>query len=143
MTENRTFWKTVKPFLTDKTNNTFRITLIEEERVISQDHLTTKKFNEYFISIPIKNMSKNQEYESFDSSEEYPVSSIIKKYRNHPSIKLIKTKNKPKTFRFSEKNTDDIKKFIEKLDPKKSSQKFDMSTDILKKISFFHKLHLR
>ena len=66
MTENRTFWKTVKPFLTDKTNKTSRITLIEEERVMYQDHLIAKTFNEYFINIPIKNMPKNQEYESFD-----------------------------------------------------------------------------
>ena len=51
-------------------------------------------------------MPKNQEYESFDSSEENPVSSIIKKIQNHPSIKLIKTKNKSKTFRFSETVTD-------------------------------------
>ena len=75
LTENRTFWKTVKPFLTDKTNNTSRITSIEEERVISQDHLIAKTFNECFISIPIKNMPKNREYEGFDSSEEDPVSS--------------------------------------------------------------------
>ena len=59
-------------------------------------------------------MPKNQEHESFDSSEENTVSSIIKKYQNHPSIKSIKTKNKSKNFRFSETNTDDIKK----LDPK-------------------------
>ena len=59
LTENRTFWKTVKPFLTGKTNKTSRMTLIEEERVIC----------------------KNQEYESFDSSEENPVSCIIKKYQ--------------------------------------------------------------
>ena len=82
-------------------------------------------------------MPKNQEYESFDSSEEDPVSSIIKKYQNHPSIKLIKTKNKSKTFRFRETNTDEIKKFIEKLDPKKASQKSDMSTNILKKMQLF------
>ena len=137
MTKNRTFWKTAKPFLTDKTHKTSRITLIEEERVISQDHLIAKTFNEYFINIPIKNMPKNQEYESFDSSEGNPVSSIIKKYQNHPSIKLIKTKNKSKTFRFRETNTDEIKKFIEKLDPKKASQKSDMSTNILKKMQLF------
>ena len=52
------------------------------------------------------------------------------------SIKLIKTKNKSKTFRFRETNTDEIKKFIEKLDPKKASQKSDMS-------SFFCQVHLR
>ena len=39
-------------------------------------------------------MPKNQEYESFDSSEEDPVSIIIKKYQSHPSIKFIETKNK-------------------------------------------------
>ena len=78
LTENITFWETFKPFLTDKTINTFRITLIEEERVISQDHLTTKKFSEYFISIPMKSMPKTQEHESFDSPEEDPASSTIK-----------------------------------------------------------------
>ena len=138
MKENRT-WKleTVKSFLTEKINKTSIITLTEEERVIFQDHLIAKTFNEYFISIPIKNMPKNPEYESFGSSEENTVSSIIKKYQNHPSIKLIKTKNKSKTFRFRETNTDEIKKFIEKLDPKKASQKSDMSTNILKKMQLF------
>ena len=35
------------------------------------------------------------------------------------SPKLIKTKNKSNTYRFRETNTDEIKKFIEKLDPKR------------------------
>ena len=54
MAENRTFWKAVKRLLTDKPNKISRITLIVEERVISQDHLIAKTFNEYFINIPIK-----------------------------------------------------------------------------------------
>ena len=81
LTENRTFWKTVKPFLTDKTNKTSRITLIEEERVRYQDHLIAKTFNEYFINIPIKNMPKIQEYESFDSSEGHPLQVLLKNIR--------------------------------------------------------------
>ena len=105
--------------------------------IISQDHLIAKTFNEYFISIPIRNMPKSQEYESFDSSEENLVSSVIKKYQNHPSIKLIKIKTKSETFRFRETNADEIKKFIEKLDPKKASQKSDTSTNILKKMQLF------
>ena len=82
-------------------------------------------------------MPKNQEYESFDSSEGNPVLSIIKKYQNHPSIKLIKTKSKSKTFRFRETNTNEIKNFIGKLDPKKPSQTSDMSKNILKKNAAF------
>ena len=120
MKQKRTFWKTVKPFSTDKNNKTSGITSIEEERVQEQDHLISKTFHEYFINIPIKNMPENQEYESFGSSEGNPVTSIIKKYQNHPRIKLIKTKNKSKTFGFRETNTDEIKKFTEKLDPKKA-----------------------
>ena len=80
------------------------------------------------ICLKIKNM------ESFDSSEEDLVSNVIKKYQNYSSIKLIKTKNKSKTFRFRETITDEIKKFIEKSNPKKASQKSDMSTNIFKKI---------
>ena len=43
--------------------------LLQEDQVISKSHQTAKSFNKYFISIPIKGMHKNQEYESFDSSE--------------------------------------------------------------------------
>ena len=56
---------------------------------------------------------------------------LLKKYQNHSRIKLIKTKNKSKTFRFRETITDEIKKFIEKSNPKKASQKSDMSTNTL------------
>ena len=96
MTENRTFWKTAKPFLTDKTNKTYRITLIEKKSAISQDHLIAKTFNEYFISIPIKNMLKNQECESFDSSEENLVSSIIKNIKTTEVLSWLKLKIYPK-----------------------------------------------
>ena len=82
-------------------------------------------------------MPKNQEFECFDLSEEDPVSSIIEKYQNHLSIELIKAKNKSKTFRFRETNIDEIIKFIEKLDPKRTSQKSDMSRNILKKNTAF------
>ena len=109
MTENKTFWKT-----------------------ISQDIEIAKTFNEYFISIPIKNMPLNQEFEYSDPSEKDPLLRIIKKYQNHPSIKSIKAKNKSKTFRFRETNTNEIKKFIQNLDAKKASQNSDMSTKVLK-----------
>ena len=140
LTENKTFWKTVKPFLADKTNKTSRITLIEDKKTISQDIEIAKTFNEYFISVPIKNMPSNQEFECLDPSEKDPLLRIIKKYQNHPSIKLIKAKNKSKTFRFRETNTNEIKKFIQNLDAKKASQNSDMSTKVLtQNAAFFAK----
>ena len=55
----------------------------------------------------------------------------------HPSIKLTESQNKSKIFRLRETNTDVIKMFTEKLDPKKASKKFDMNTNILRNSAFF------
>ena len=51
--------------------------------------------------------------------------------------KLIKSKNKSQTFKFRETNIDEIKEYIENLDPKKASQKSDMSTNIIRKNAAF------
>ena len=90
LTENKTFWKTVKPFLTEKSKKVSKITLIEDNQIISQDKQIANIFNEYFISIPMLNMPTNQEFEYSDSPEEDPLLRIIGKYQNHPNIKLIK-----------------------------------------------------
>ena len=82
-------------------------------------------------------MPTNQEFEYSDSPEENPLFRIIGKYRNHPSIKVIKSKNKSQTFKFRETNIDEIKKYIENLDPKKASQKSDMNTNIIRKNAAF------
>ena len=70
-------------------------------------------------------MQTNQKHECLDSSEEDPVFKIEEKYQNHPSVKLIKAKNKNKslTFMFTKTNIDEIKKSIQNLDLKKASQK--------------------
>ena len=143
LTENRTFWKTVKPFLAEKSKKVSKITLIEDNQIISQDKQIAKIFNEYFISIPILNMPTNQEFEYSDSPEEDPLLRIIGKYQNHPSIKLIKSKNKSQTFKFRETNIDEIKKYIENLDPKKASQKSDMNTNIIRKNAAFFAKYTR
>ena len=38
LTENKTFWKTVKPFLAEKSKKVSKITLIEDNQIISQDN---------------------------------------------------------------------------------------------------------
>ena len=65
MTEKRTLWKTVELFLRNKTNKTSRITLTEEETIISPDQLIGKMFNEYAISIPIKICLKTKNMKIF------------------------------------------------------------------------------
>ena len=133
VTENKKFWKTVKPFLSDKVKKHSKITLAEGEEIISQDDQVAKTSNEYFINIPIQNMP-NQPYECNKSQEQDPVLNIIEKCKFHPSIKLIQSKNKglSSSFSFKFATINEVKKSINNLDPKKASQKEDICTSILK-----------
>ena len=47
LTEDKTFWKTVKPFLAEKSKKVSKITLIEDNQVISQD----KEMAKYLTNI--------------------------------------------------------------------------------------------
>ena len=51
VTDNKQFWKTVKPCLTNKTLKDERTTLIENEKVLSDERELVKIFNEYFLNI--------------------------------------------------------------------------------------------
>ena len=51
VTDNKQFWKTVKPYLTDKTFKDERITLTENEKTVSDKRELVKISNEYFSNI--------------------------------------------------------------------------------------------
>ena len=50
ITENKLFWKTVKPF-TDKTLKDERITLVENNKVVSDERELVEIFSKYFGNI--------------------------------------------------------------------------------------------
>ena len=60
MTDNRVFWKIVKPKIPDKVKIRSKITLVDADKILSQDTEIAKTFNEYFINIPILDMPSNQ-----------------------------------------------------------------------------------
>ena len=47
VTDNRAFWKTVKPFLSDKGNVSSKITLVEGGNIMSNDEEVAQKLNDY------------------------------------------------------------------------------------------------
>ena len=54
--------------------------------------------------------------------------------------KLIKAKNNPQVFKFSQIYIEEVKKPFQSLDPKKAAQKDDVETSLLKKnVDFFAK----
>ena len=53
VTDNKAFWKTVKPFLSDKITSKEKITLIEENEIVSNDENTAQVLNTFFSNIVI------------------------------------------------------------------------------------------
>ena len=112
--DNRAFWKTVKPLLSEKVIKYSKINLVEDDKIVSRDGQIVKKFSEYFISLPILNMSSNG-YKYTDSSEQGPILKILDKFKDHSSIKLIKAENNSQVFKFSQTDIEDVKKSLQSM----------------------------
>ena len=76
-------------------------------------------------------MSNNQSVSTLTRSfEENIISGIIERYKDHPSINLIKSKNSclANTFSFTHVSVEEMKRSIESLDPRKAAQEKDIHT---------------
>ena len=109
--------------------------MVEDDKIIFRDDQIAKKFSEYFISIPILNMPSNG-YKCPHSSEQDPILKILDKYKDHPSIKLIKTKNSSKAFKFRQIDIEEVKKTFQSLARKKPHKRMILK---LKNVDFFAK----
>ena len=91
LTDNRKFWKAVKPVFTDKVQVSQSITLIEKGEMVTNDLKIAEIFNNYFANI-------TQDLEITDTGAqlssttgiEDPIDKAVEKYKRHPSIKKIK-----------------------------------------------------
>ena len=92
ITDNRNFWHTVKPFLSDKVKSKETIILVNNDNVESKETEVAKNFNDFFSNI-VKN-PEIREYKCEDGLHNRlsgsSVLQAIMKYRNHPSINTIR-----------------------------------------------------
>ena len=87
VTDNKQFWKTVKPFLSDKNKVDDKITLVENSEIVTDNHKIADIFNEYFsMIVPNLNITPNTEVISDVGQIDDPVLKAIYKYEKHPSI---------------------------------------------------------
>ena len=61
VTDNKQFWKTVKPLFSSKAGDNERITLIEGVKVISKDREVAETFKSYFETI-VENLGINSKF---------------------------------------------------------------------------------
>ena len=140
--DNKNFWKTVTPFLSDKILSIERINLAENDKIINNANI----MNTFFSNIAINlNVPECHKYEGISSNISDPILKAIGKYRNYPSKKAIKrVTNSNDLFSFDIVESEKIVKEISGLDHTKTCQESDTTTKNLKEkgCKFFQKFFI-
>ena len=120
--DNKKFWRTVKPFFTDKQKKSDKIILVENNDIITDNARNANVMNEYFVNITkkleipkIKTKTPSPEYTDL-------IDKIIYSYSEHPSIKKIhEMVNIPEKFKFRVVDQIQIEQEILKLNGRTSA----------------------
>ena len=89
--DNKNFWKIVKPLFSEKVNTNENITLVENNNIKLSEIEIAEKLNAFFRNIVKELNIKVKEDLLCDVSDiKDPVERTIQKYKNHPSIKMIR-----------------------------------------------------
>ena len=139
ITDNKLFWKTIKPILSEKCIQSSKISFVSNNKVISEDLELAKTFNNYFGNA-VNNLGiKECEFElNVDSNCNYMngVDIAIHKFKDHPSIKMINEKVRFESrFSFKEVSNLDIEREISHLNTKKVGTFGNIPTKVLKESS--------
>ena len=84
VSDNKSFWQTIKPHVSDKANFPNKIMISEKYCIDSDDRRLSEIFNEYFINIP-KTLNLKPSIICTTTS----LTGIIETFKDHPSINKI------------------------------------------------------
>ena len=128
--DNQTFWKSVKPYFSDKGSNSKRITLLENELILTDDKDIVKTMNNFFI-----NITKNSNLKPYKDSSLTNINEITSNFNNYISIKVTKEffpNIVSDNFNFQEVAREGVKKEIINLNVKNSLTNGPIPAIILK-----------
>ena len=133
--DNKTFWKSIKLFFTDKGVNHDNITLVENEETVSDNKEISETLNNFFSEV-VTNLNLPQYHDptvNVDDIED-TVARTVEKYKNHPSIRLIKEnyRNTNNTFHFENVPVKEIEKELKNLLSSKAARDTDIPTKVIK-----------
>ena len=112
----------MKTFFSDKNKATEKITLVSDNKIVSDDLEIAEKFNEFFKNaVHNLNLSSNENLLLSTTHLSDPVQIAIEKYKNHPSILTIQNNvTTDQSFSFQMASTETIYKQISLLNSKKN-----------------------
>ena len=134
LTDNRKFWKSVKPLFNDKAKTSSTIVLMENDEIVSEDQAVATILNDYFSNITKSlNIADNNENVATGDEIPDPVTAAIEKYRSHPSVMLIKSHyENVEVFNFTRASITEVLEQVNNLDTKKASPIGSIPTRIVK-----------
>ena len=137
MRDNKMFWDVTKPVMTGKSKVKSKITLVENDELISDEQKVAEILNNNFVdavtNLGIEKFYLGEVQKKNHQSLEKKIDSILEYYKSHPSIVMINHKvNVTTKFRFKETTTKMMYDRILSLDTKKATPKDDVPVDVLK-----------
>ena len=144
---NKEFWKTIKPFLTNKCYIENRvIMLINDDEMVTDDKTLAKTFNEHYINIVEWSSGLKPEKMELDNSlntSRNILHDTIDRYKNHPNILKIKSEGISKSCSDSDFSrnilvtSDEVEKILKSLNPKKAAGTDRLPIKLIKLASEF------
>ena len=104
---NKMFWKTVKPMFSNKNVNRESITLVKDDKILSENLEVAETFNSFFSNMVNEmNISLSQELLNEVDYIEDPVLRIIGRLKKHSSAVAIFENHKDSDFSFRHESLD-------------------------------------
>ena len=131
--DNKKFWKNIKPLFSKKDVYRYKITLVSNNEIITDDSAVAETLNTFFweavnsLDIGIDTNLLNK----VPVRGGCQVEQIIEKFSSHPSILKINEKVSPVSFGFTEVSLQDIEHEIECLNPKKGIPSGSIPTKVI------------
>ena len=78
--DSKSFWKIVKPFLSNKAISSEKITLIDDDEPITDEQIVANTLNDFFSSIVTSlNLPKSQNADALSNNIDHPTLKAIMK----------------------------------------------------------------
>ena len=129
ISDNKKFWKIIKPFFSHKGLNTNKIMLVENNEIVREEEIMADIINNYFT-----NITTHLKLTPTKIDPKANLESIINTLKNNESVQRIKVANvhSKSSLRFNIVSELDVKKKMLNLYSKKATRKDDIPANILK-----------
>ena len=85
VTDNKTFWKTIKPFFSEKGSTRNKITLVEQDLILDKNDNVAEVLKKVFIHV-VSNLSIPKYHDKSTNIDDIKDPISIEQYKNHPSL---------------------------------------------------------